>query len=181
MLDIIILLGLIIGLVWIIKKIVNMFLNKPEEETEQKRNTTKNNNNYNNNGFGAQNNYYTRKYLMTKYERKYLDIIQEMYPNYKVVPQVCLFSVIKKKYNKSFKELFKTVDIGIFDENYSPIMLIEINDESHQMEDRQRRDNSVYGVCYDAGIPIYMFDYDNESGELVDENELFKALKQHLD
>lgn len=83
------------------------------------------------------NNVYTIKSLMTKYERYFYDILVELEDelNIKVMPQVNLASIINKEGNDKYRnELFRNIDFGIFSKDYKDILLlIEINDKTHKI------------------------------------------------
>ena len=49
----------------------------------------------------------------------------------------------------------KSVDFVLFDKEYfSPFMIIELDDSSHEREDRKIRDGFVDSICQKAEIPI---------------------------
>jgi very-short-patch-repair endonuclease len=49
----------------------------------------------------------------------------------------------------------KSVDFVLFDRNaVSPVLAIELDDSSHDREDRQERDAFVDGVLAKAGLPL---------------------------
>ena len=99
---------------------------------------------------------YEKKPLVTANERAYQQAIWRNVPaGYRVIPQVCLASIIQKNYNNKFvNELFRIVDFGIFDESYKPIVLIEINDSSHYEPQRIARDYKVKDLLEKANIPL---------------------------
>ncbi|MBE6916660.1 MAG: DUF2726 domain-containing protein [Ruminococcaceae bacterium] len=67
-------------------------------------------------------------------------------------------SIIDKESQSKYRnELFRNIDFGIFDSNYSLKLLIEINDESHMRADRSARDSKVKTICDEAGIPLIVF------------------------
>ena len=58
-----------------------------------------------------------------------------------VLPQVNLASVIDKKGDSNFRnELFRNIDFGVFNKDFKPLVLIEINDNTHFRKDRIERD-----------------------------------------
>lgn len=100
---------------------------------------------------------------MTTVEKKFYDAFKKVIPqNYILQPQINLASLIEKKnlgnYSRNYhNELFRNIDFGIFDENYTPRLLIEINDRTHYRTDRKERDNKVRAICAQAGIPLITF------------------------
>lgn len=107
------------------------------------------------------NNVYTIKSLMTKYERYFYDILVELEDelNIKVMPQVNLASIINKEGNDKYRnELFRNIDFGIFSKDYKDILLlIEINDKTHNNYDRRKRDIKVDNIVSNAGIKLIKF------------------------
>ncbi len=97
--------------------------------------------------------------LITQSEKPYLTAIKKSLPNgYFVQPQINLASIIVK--NGDFKyqnELFRNIDACIFDMSYKPIVLIEINDISHNDYRRRDRDTKVKNICEEAGIKLITF------------------------
>jgi len=105
---------------------------------------------------------YNSKSILTDYEKFFFNIINEEFSNdYFVMPQVNLASIVKKI--KDFpsqyqNELNRNIDIGIFDKNnMQPILLIEINDKTHNQKSRIDRDKKVHNICNIAQIPIITF------------------------
>ena len=107
------------------------------------------------------NNVYTIKSLMTKYERYFYDILVELEDelNIKVIPQVNLASIINKDGNNKYRnELFRNIDFGIFSKDYEDILLlIEINDKTHNSYNRRNRDIKVDKIVSSAGIKLIKF------------------------
>ena len=108
--------------------------------------------------------YSTKESLLSNTEKAYFSAIKEIAGSrYTVQPQVNLASIIEKtshsKYrNELFRnELFRNIDFGIFDENYKLLVLIEINDQTHNQDERKARDKKVKEICAEAGIPIITF------------------------
>lgn len=110
---------------------------------------------------------YERKRFVTKSERHFLDVLLDEYgEDYFIQPQICLMSVIRKNTTGYANELYRTVDLGIFDDDFNVVLLIEINDNSHHRSDRQARDEKVNTICNSAGIPLLTFwEEDNVTDE----------------
>lgn len=100
--------------------------------------------------------YLLKKSLITQNEKPYFETIKKIIePQYIIQPQINLASIIDKKSSDKFRnELFRNIDFGIFDQDYKPLLLIEINDESHLTSSRKERDKKVHAICQDACIPI---------------------------
>lgn len=95
---------------------------------------------------------------------KFIDLENELHIN--IVPQVNLASIIDKVSDSRFhNELFRNIDFGIFNADYSKLLLlIELNDESHNNYHRKKRDIKVRDICNKAGIKLITFytKYSNE-------------------
>lgn len=99
---------------------------------------------------------YQPKKLMTKTEINYANAIRKALPEgYRVFPQICLASILQKNIeNKFANELFRIVDFCVFDTEYNPILIIEINDATHHEKNRIARDYKVKDLCEIAHIPL---------------------------
>ena len=113
--------------------------------------------NLNNNGSDFV--YESKKVLISRSEQEYFKFIENSLPtDYHAFPQVNLASFIIKNDDSPFhNELFRNVDFLITDENYKPLFVIEINDQTHLNSDRKERDEKVKNICDEAGIPIVKF------------------------
>lgn len=94
--------------------------------------------------------------MVTETKKKYLNCIKEVLPENCIVQvQANLASFIERTDNAVFQnELYRNVDFIITDLSYRPLLLIEINDSSHNRKDRQERDEKVRKICEEAGIAI---------------------------
>lgn len=120
---------------------------------------------------------YEKKPLVTANERAFQQAIwRNVPPGYRVIPQICLVSIIQKNYNNKFvNELFRIVDFGIFDEGYNPIVLIEINDSSHYEPQRIARDYKVKDLLEKANIPLITL----WTGFGINDEYIKKRLNEH--
>ena len=109
---------------------------------------------------------YVLKPLMTAYEYKFYQILKTLEDEYIIVPQLNLASIVKKmNNNKYYNELFRNIDFAIFTKDYKKLLLlIEINDETHNQRKRKDRDLKVKKICNDIGASIMTFytKYPNE-------------------
>lgn len=113
---------------------------------------------------------YVPKRFLTNFEydflNKMLDLENELHVN--IVPQVNLATVIDKIDNSRYhNELFRNIDFGIFNSDYSKLLLlIELNDSSHNDYNRRKRDIKVKEICQKANIKLITFysKYPNEKG-----------------
>lgn len=151
---------IIIGLILIfLSKAVTILLNNKKEEPS----TTDINNKV-----------YTKRNLMTQSEQLFYNKLRLIEPQYKVIPQINLSAIIDKTTDDNKHhyrtELFRNIDFGIFTNDLSNILLlIELNDETHNQSNRKKRDYKVHEICKSANIPIITFytKYPNEQQYVV--------------
>lgn len=100
--------------------------------------------------------YEIRDCFLTKNEMNYISAMIKCLPQeYYIQPQVGLRTIINRTDNAQYQnELNRYVDACIFDKNYHPIAVIEINDASHLQKDRKNRDEKVKKICEEAGLPL---------------------------
>lgn len=107
--------------------------------------------------------YLKKPYLLTRKERELFSILNDCVPNtYYVFPQIHIASIIEvKKYEKEWQRYFnkiisKSIDFVIFDkENISPILAIELDDNTHMYEKRIIRDEFVNNLFEEVQIKLY--------------------------
>ncbi len=98
--------------------------------------------------------------LVSRPEYEFLQTLRQIQPDkYEVVPQVALVNVIDKKTNTSYRgELFRVCDYCFVDrDTFEPLLLVELNDSSHNRSDRKERDAKVAAIAGDAGLPLVTF------------------------
>lgn len=115
---------------------------------------------------------YKKKNIMTDYEYKFYLILKELEKyNYKVIPQVNLATIIEKVNNKNhYTELFRNIDFVIFNEDLTDVLLlIEVNDVTHNTKKRKSRDIKVKSICNNAGLNLITFytKYANEKSYVL--------------
>lgn len=126
---------------------------------------------------------YQSKQLITEYEKYFYNILIENFSkNYLIMPQVNLSTIINK--NKDFptqyqNELNRNIDFGIFDKTTTkPLLLIEINDKTHNEPSRIARDKKVKEICQISKINLITFysNYKNKKNYVISriKNELKK-------
>lgn len=105
---------------------------------------------------------------MTDYERYFYNIFIELEKelDVRVQPQINLATIIQKETNNRYiGELFWNIDFGIFDKDYKGLLLlIEINDKTHNSPKRKKRDKKVEEIVGSANIRLIKFysGYDNK-------------------
>ena len=102
---------------------------------------------------------YKKKCLMTETEKRFFTAIKKSVgDNYTVQPQINLATIIEKQGDFKYQsELYRNIDFGIFDNNYNIVLLIEINDETHNTPQRKKRDTKVKDISKIADIPLITF------------------------
>ena len=99
---------------------------------------------------------------MSKAEHEFFKILQEAVKGrYYIVPQVQLSKIIEvNKYEKN-KRVYrnkidrKSVDFVLFNKEYfTPYMVIELDDSSHMLPEREERDVFVDNILNRLGIKI---------------------------
>ena len=115
---------------------------------------------------------YAQKPLMTEYEYRFYQILKELEEDYIIVPQLNLATIVKKiNNNRYYSELFRNIDFAIFSKDYKKVLLlIEINDQTHNQHNRRDRALKVKKICNDTGIKLITFytKYPNEKNYVID-------------
>ena len=114
--------------------------------------------------------FYTPKNFLSQYEYNfYLKMLAIQDLGYIIVPQVNLASIIEKHNSRYHNDLFWNIDFGIFDKKFKLLLLIELNDSSHQKNDRRDRDLKVKKILADCHINLITFYtyYPNEKDYVV--------------
>ena len=105
--------------------------------------------------------YKRKNRFMTYKERYFYNVLKEleMENNIIIQPQINLTTVINKKpHTNYYNDLYRNIDFGIFSNNYEKLLLlIEINDKSHNLEERKKRDKKVKKIVNQAGINLITF------------------------
>ena len=115
--------------------------------------------------------------LLTPTEIEYYNVLETCFGNeYRILPQINLASVIDKIGEGFRNELFRNVDFGIFDDAFRPILLIEINDNTHTRKDRIKRDEKVNLIAKRARIPLITF----WTRDGIDGETIYKTVKKYL-
>lgn len=97
--------------------------------------------------------------VLTKTEQNFMAAINKALPeNCILLVQQNLGAIVERTDNSRFRnELFRIVDFLIVDQNYKPLIAIEINDQTHEDYKRKSRDIKVYHILEEAGIPLVTF------------------------
>jgi very-short-patch-repair endonuclease len=109
---------------------------------------------------------YKRKdLLMSLAEHKFFDVLVEaLGKQYHVFPQIHLDDILEHKIEgQNWKGAFrhideKSIDYVICDKvNIKPLLAIELDDRTHEREDRKVRDDEVKRILHEAGLPLLRF------------------------
>lgn len=104
--------------------------------------------------------YKKKEYLMTKAEREFFDVLERVVTGrYYIVPQVKISNIAFVSSGKNRQAYLnkidrKTIDFVLFDKQFSPIIAIELDDSSHDNEDRKIRDGFVDKIMETIGLKI---------------------------
>ncbi len=113
---------------------------------------------------------YTKKDYLTPTEKNFYKKLKKLEPQYKIIPQINLSTIVNKINNTKYHtELYRNIDYGIFTNDFQLLLLIELNDQTHQQPKRKRRDIKVQEICKNADIPIITFytNYPNEENYVI--------------
>ena len=129
---------------------------------------------------------YHKKDFLSKNEYEFYLKLKPLESKYKIVPQVNLASIIHKENSKYRTELFRNIDFAIFSYDYKELLLlVELNDRTHNNPDRRERDIKVKNICKDCGIEIVPFytHYPNEEKYVIEriENEIKKVKEDNIE
>ena len=107
--------------------------------------------------------YVLKRYLMSPAERSFFGVLEQVTDRskYYIFPQISLSKLVTVEKGASSYQTYhnkvdrKSVDFVLFDRNaMSPVLAIELDDSSHDREDRQERDAFVDGVLAKVGLPL---------------------------
>ena len=131
---------------------------------------------------------YTKKETyMSKCERNfYQKLLPLKNEGFNIETQINLSTIVKKCYKdtgfetKYRNELFRNIDYGIFTADYQLLVLIELNDSSHNANERKIRDQRVNEICQKANIKLLTFrtSMPNENSYVL--NRINLAIKEVL-
>ena len=109
---------------------------------------------------------YTRKdFLMSRSEHEFYNILVEQFGyQYFIFPQIHLSTILDNKvqgqnWRGAFRHIDeKSVDFVICDKAYiKPLLAIELDDKTHERNDRKDRDEEVERILNDAGLQLLRF------------------------
>ncbi len=117
-------------------------------------------------------------------EQGFFTMLERILENrYYVFPQVNLISLLNHKITGQNWKAAKSnidrlsVDYAIFSKNtFTPILAIELDDSSHEEEDRIKRDLKVEKIFSNAQIPLVRIKYQDRLNEEYVRTEISKYL-----
>jgi len=122
--------------------------------------------------------YEQKSEYLTKAELVFLKVLrQAINGSYEIVTQVPLGSIVRVKSNsKNYYKYYNQIDRKILDfvlfdkSNFKPLLVIELDDSSHNLPDRKNRDKFVDKVLGVVKIPILHLPtrYSYNTSELID-------------
>lgn len=116
--------------------------------------------------------------LLTKCEIEYHNALKNVLGDeYLLYPQINLATVITKIGEGGRTELFRNADFGVFSKDFEPLVLIEVNDASHERKDRIERDKKVNKICRKAGLPLITLKTSDGIDEIRFRNELKRYIR----
>lgn len=106
--------------------------------------------------------YVKKNYLMSIAEHEFYKVLHEAVKDkYYIVPQVQLSKIVEVNHYERNKRTYfnkidrKSVDFVLFNKEYfTPYMVIELDDSSHMLPEREDRDGFVDSILNRVGIKI---------------------------
>ena len=172
--------SLFLALIWcylfvlIIKKVIKWFINHSDLQKDNNENTSS----PSLSNVDSEIQLYKRKSFMTDCEYEFYLKLLNLGDEYRIIPQINLATIIEKVNGGFINELFKNIDFAIFDKDLKKVLLlIELNDRSHNDKKRIKRDIRVKKICMDADIKLITFytNYPNETDYVI--NRVKKNIK----
>lgn len=110
--------------------------------------------------------YRAKDFFMSRTEHEFFDVlIASAGERYHVFPQVHLATILDHKikgqnWNGAFRHIDeKSVDYVLCDKAFiKPILAIELDDRTHDREERKDRDGVVESILKEAGLPLLRFE-----------------------
>ena len=127
---------------------------------------------------------YTKKACaMTRHELIFYKTLLEAISGCIIIPQAHLSMFLDHKvygqnWNRAFSRINgKSVDFLICTNDMKPLIAIELDDNTHDRPDRQKRDIFVNSIISDANMPLLRFKACEWNSEII-KQEVARALKE---
>ena len=122
--------------------------------------------------------------LMTDSEREFFNVLFSAVGNkYYIFPQIHLdailnYKIVGQSWFGAFRHIDeKSVDFMICDEKtLKPLLAIELDDRSHQREDRINRDVEVERILRDAGMPLLRVSHGDRLNKELVTKQIFEKI-----
>jgi len=127
--------------------------------------------------------YAKKKYIFSAAERSFYEILRRLVTDHVVFAKMRLCDLVhvtkdSGAWQTNFNRINrKHLDFVICNKDLAPVVAIELDDASHDAEDREERDDFVDAVLRTAGLPLVRIRA--KRGYVLD--ELREILKPHLD
>lgn len=101
-----------------------------------------------------------RKYLLTRAEKSFYNILRQVVAPHSVHPKVRLADLVEAEkthrfWQANFRRICsKHIDFVVCDAALSPIIAVELDDSSHRLPERAVRDRKVNRILEIASLPI---------------------------
>lgn len=133
-------------------------------------------------------NYIKKDFLMSRAEHEFFDILISIVGNeYHIFPQIHLPTILNHKvtgqnWRGAFRHIDeKSVDFVLCDKKYiKPLLVIELDDKTHQDPFRVERDLEVESILKEAEVPILRIENRGSFNKDQIANQIFNALKQSV-
>ena len=104
--------------------------------------------------------YFRRRYLLTKSESRFYDILRRIVRDHVVFAKVRLADVVDaddrhRYWQANFNRVCsKHLDFLVCDSLFRPLIAIELDDPSHRRQDRRKRDDDVDRLLEAVSLPL---------------------------
>jgi hypothetical protein len=127
--------------------------------------------------------YTKKKYFFSVAERSFYEVLRRLVPDYTVFAKVRLADLIYVTKDSRLRQQHfnrisgKHLDFVLCDMNLTPVVAIELDDSSHDAEDRKSRDGFVNRALAAASVPIVRV----RCQRSYQPNEIREALRPYLE
>lgn len=101
--------------------------------------------------------YYRKQKILTETELKFYKMIKSIANKYELelFTQVSLYELVYTKYKRDFNKISrKTIDYVLTDKDTNIKVCIELDDYTHNKEERKKRDQFINELFYNVKIPL---------------------------
>jgi very-short-patch-repair endonuclease len=104
--------------------------------------------------------FYRRRYLLTRTEKRFYDVLRLAVDGNKVMAKVRLADLVEaderhRLSQANFRRICsKHIDFVVCDSALSPLIAVELDGSSHQLPERRARDHDVNRILEIAALPL---------------------------